>query len=47
MTNINSARGFIALTITLIILLLVISVSIMTGKIDLRGWQPPQREVAA
>ena len=33
MTNINSARGFIALTITLIILLLVISVSIMTGKV--------------
>ena len=33
MTNIKLARGFVALTITLIILLLVISVSIMTGKV--------------
>lgn len=33
MTNINRQQGFIALTITLIILLLVISLSIMTGKV--------------
>jgi len=33
MTNTNRQQGFIALTITLIILLLVISLSIMTGKV--------------
>ena len=33
MTNTKPAQGFVALTITLIILLLVISLSIMTGKV--------------
>ena len=33
MTNTNRQQGFIALTITFIILLLVISLSIMTGKV--------------
>lgn len=33
MTNIKQQHGFIALTITLIILLLVISLSVMTGRV--------------
>lgn len=44
MTNTNRQQGFIALTITLIILLLVISLSIMTGKVlSVNNALPPMK----